>query len=145
MVGVRLVGVLVRRWWLSQKRLTRRTAVINVLIGAACLACAAFDIRLGLGSFGRAYLGYFAAICIPWGIAAAKYGGDPIPARVVRLAGDVLAWIGLIAFAIAALLRTPAEYAPLWTALVFAAVTAVGAARSVRSERRADQEVLIPR
>lgn len=122
-----------RGWWRRRDPVSARSGAVNAAIGAACGLCALLDIRLGLGSVGRWYLGYFAVVLVGWGAVAVRLGREGAAARPLRLAGDLLGWAGLIGFAAVGLLLDPPEYPALITLVGFAAavvaVAVVGRAR----------------
>lgn len=128
---------LVRGWWDRDRPITARDGWGNVAIGVACGLCAVLDLRLGLESLGRWYLGYFAVVLVAWGALAVRLGRDAAVRRPLRLTGDVLGWVGLVGFAIAGLLLEPAEYPALITlvgfALVVVLIAVVGRGRAARS------------
>lgn len=115
---------LARGWWGRDRVVTARDGWANVAIGVACGLCALLDIRLGLESLGRWYLGYFAVVLVGWGLVAARLGREPGVRRPLRLAGDVLGWAGMIGFAVIGLLLAPPEYPALITVVGFAAAVA---------------------
>lgn len=126
-----------RRWWRSDKLLTPRMAWANIGIGAACVVCVLFDWRLGLGTVGRWYLGFFALLCLPWGFAALRVGADPVRARSLRLAGDIAAWTGMVGFTLVAWFALDrAEWPPFWTLAAVALATVIGAIRAPRAAAR---------
>ncbi len=114
-----------RGWWGRDRAVTARDGWGNVVIGVACGLCAVLDIRLGLESLGRWYLGYFAVVLAAWGALAVRLGRDAADGRPLRLAGDVIGWAGMIGFAVIGLLLDPAEYPALITLVGFAVVVAV--------------------
>ena len=127
----------VRGWWTRWNPISARNGWINVAIGAACGVCALLDIRLGLESLGRWYLGYFAVILIAWGVLAVQVGRGAGVARPLRLTGDILGWAGLIGFAVIGVLLDPPEYPALITlagfALAVGVMTAMGRRHTMRS------------
>ena len=130
-----MIAATLGRWWSRRDPVPTRSGWVNAGIGAACGACALLDFRLGLESLGRWYLGYFAVMLIGWGVAAVRLGREAAVARPLRLAGDILGWIGLIGFAVIGLLLSPAEYAALITVVGFAAAVVVIAVVGRRSRR----------
>ena len=116
---------LARGWWVRDRVVSARDGWANVAIGVACGLCALLDVRLGLESLGRWYLGYFAVVLVGWGLVAARRGRKPGVRRPLRLAGDVLGWVGLIGFAVVGLLLDPPEYPALITVVGFAVAAAI--------------------
>ena len=110
---------MIRNWWTRRDPVPARSGWVNAGIGATCGACALLDVRLGLESLGRWYLGYFAVVLIGWGVAAVRLGREAAVARPLRLAGDGLGWIGLIGFAAIGLSLDPPEYPALVTVIGF--------------------------
>lgn len=124
----------VRGWWGRDDPVTARNGWINVAIGVACGFCALLDVRLGLESLGRWYLGYFAVVLTGWGAVAVRLGRDVGIRRPLRRAGDVLGWAGMIGFAVVGLLLDPPEYPALITVVAFAvAVSAIAVTERLRS------------
>ena len=116
-----MIAEMLGRWWRRRDPVPARSGRVNAAIGAVCGVCALLDVRLGLESLGRWYLGYFAVVLIGWGVAAVRLGREASVARPLRLAGDILGWVGLIGFAVMGLLLNPAEYPALITVVGFAA------------------------
>lgn len=133
------MNALIHLWWDTEKPITPRDATANLLVGIACAVCVLLDWRLGLGTYGRWYLGAFAALCIPWGVLALRIGMDSARARPLRHAGDIVAWVILVGFALLAWLNLePAEFAPTWTLAAFVVATAVRAFAALRKLNAAE-------
>lgn len=127
------MATMLGRWWRRRDPVPARSGWVNAGIGAACGVCALLDVRLGLESLGRWYLGYFAVVLIGWGALAISQGREAVVARPLRLAGDLLGWAGLIGFAVIGLLLDPPEYPALITVVGFSAAVVVIAVVGRRS------------
>ena len=124
-----------RSWWDRHGPISVGSGWINVAIGLVCGLCALLDIRLGLESLGRWYLGYFAVILIGWGLLVVRLGRTEA-VHPLRIAGDLLGWAGLIGFAVIGLLLDPAEYPALITLVAFAFAVAVAMLLATQRPRR---------
>lgn len=125
-------------WWSNDKLITRRNALFNIATGVALVASLAFGWTLGLGSLATPYLAYFAVLSLTWGLLALRFGDDPRIARPLRLAGDIVAWIGFIGFAAwGAFLLDPPEYAAASTLLIAAIITVIGYLANRRGGKQA--------
>jgi len=129
------MATMLGRWWGRRDPVPARSGRVNAAIGAACGACALLDVRLGLESLGRWYLGYFAVVLIGWGMLAVRMGREAAVARPLRLAGDLLGWAGLVGFAAIGLSLDPPEYPALVTVIGFGLAVAVTAVIGRRSRR----------
>jgi hypothetical protein len=130
------MAAVAREWWTSRKTFGRGYAVLNVLVGAACLALALLDIRLGLGTYGRWLLALpFGLVPLVWGIVVLRAGHRPEVARPLRLAGDISLWSLTALFTVLALLLDPAETGPLVTLVAITLVTVIGAIVNARRAR----------
>lgn len=122
-----------RRWWLSDKRLTRTYAVANLVVGVVFLVVALLGIRLGLGTYARWLFALpFGLVPVICGLLTLRFGDDPRRARPIRLFGDIALWSLLILFTVLALLRPEPEYGPLLTLAAFIVVTLIGAVVNAR-------------
>lgn len=129
------MATMLGRWWRRRDPVPARSGRVNAAIGAVCGVCALLDVRLGLESLGRWYLGYFAVVLIGWGVVAVRLGREAAVARPLRLAGDLLGWAGLVGFAVIGLLLDPREYPALITVVGFAAAVVVLAVVGRRAGR----------
>lgn len=127
------VSEMIRRWWQSDRLLGRQLAVANLAVGVACLAAAALDWRLGLGTYARPFLATMGVIFVGWGLLAGRFGAVPMWSRRIRLAGDLAFWAALVVFTVLGLVAAPTrETGPLVTLLIFLVIAAVNGVRSLR-------------
>lgn len=125
---------MLQNWWQDERLIGRREGIVTLAVGIACLSFAALDVSVGLGTYGRWFLGSIGAVFICWAVFVIGKNNDPAVARHLRLAGDITFWFLMLVFT--ALGLTASETGPLITLIFFVAVALINGVRGVRRSRQ---------